>query len=132
MATRPVAERAELGRTRPRAAVGKLEILLAIVFLAAGTAKLLGVPFMVAVFAAVGAGSWFRYAVAIAEIVGGLALLTPSLVGIAALALVPLMLGAAMTEFVFLSRPPIAALVCLAALCRVAWRHRPRARHGGG
>jgi uncharacterized membrane protein YphA (DoxX/SURF4 family) len=131
VATRSVPEPTELTATRQRAAVGKLEILLSIVFVVAGAAKLLGFPFMVAVFQAVGAGSWFRYAVACAEIAGGLALLTPSFVGIAALALVPLMLGAAMTEFVFLSRPPIAALVCLAALCRVAWRHRPRARDAG-
>lgn len=88
-------------------------------------AKLLGLPFMLAVFHALGAGDWLRYAVAAVEILGGIALLTPGLVGLAALALVPVMLGAAMTEIVFLSRPPLAALVSLAALCRVAWRHRP-------
>jgi putative oxidoreductase len=110
-----------------RTPIGALEVLTALVFLGAGSAKLFGFPFMVAVFDALGAGQWFRYAVAVVEIAGALALLSSSFVGIGALVLLPLMLGAAMTEIAFLRRPPLAAMLCIASLAWIVWRHRPRA-----
>lgn len=111
-----------------RPAIGLLEIVTAFVFLGAGSAKLLGFPFMVAVFDALGAGQWFRFAVAVVEICGALALLSSSFVGFAAIALLPMMLGAAITEIAFLRRPPVAAILCAMALAVIAWRHVPRPR----
>ncbi|HJU89309.1 MAG TPA: DoxX family protein [Gemmatimonadaceae bacterium] len=127
MATR-TAEVAAQPKPQFRPAIGLLEIITAIVFIGAGSAKLLGLPFMVVVFDALGAGQWFRYAVAVVEIVGAVALLSSSFVGFAAIALLPIMLGAAMTEIAFLRRPPVAAALCTVALALIAWRHLPRPR----
>ena len=51
-------------------------IMLA-VFVGAGSAKLLGVSSMVALFTAVGFGQWFRYVIGIGELTGALLLASP-------------------------------------------------------
>ena len=50
-----------------------LRILLALAFLAAGAAKVAGVPAMIQVFDALGLGQWFRYVTGVVEIVGAVA-----------------------------------------------------------
>jgi uncharacterized membrane protein len=112
----------------PRIVLLLLRIVMAGVLLVAGGAKMVGVGWMVAVFHAIGLGQWLRYVVGIFEIVGGLALLVPTLAGAAALALVAMMLGAVLTEIVIVRRPPIAALAALAALMLIAWGHREDTR----
>ena len=52
-----------------------LQVLLALVFLAAAGAKLASVPMMVQSFEEIGLGQGFRYVTAIVEIVGAIALL---------------------------------------------------------
>jgi hypothetical protein len=105
-----------------------LRVVMAVVLLGAGGAKLVGDAWMVAVFHAIGLGQWLRYVVGILEIVGGLALLVSPLAGVAALALVAMMIGAVLTEVMIVRRPPIAALAGLAALMLIAWGHREDTR----
>lgn len=48
------------------------------IFIAAGVAKLYGVPMLVAEFDIVGLGQWFRYFVGIWEVAGGILILLPA------------------------------------------------------
>ena len=79
-------------RWKPIAMWG-LKGLLAAVFLAAGGAKLYGVPMLVEEFEHIGLGQWFRYFTGSLEIAGGLAILVPSLSGIAAVLLARRVVG---------------------------------------
>jgi putative oxidoreductase len=92
--------------------------LLAVVFLAAGGAKLYGVPMLVEQFDHIGLGQWFRYFTGLLEITGGLGLLIPSLSGIAATLLGCVMVGATATHLFIIGGSPIPAIVLL-VLCAV-------------
>lgn len=112
----------------PRIGLVILRVVMSVVLLGAGGAKVVGDAWMVAVFHAIGLGQWLRYVVGITEIVGGLALLVSPLAGVAALALVAMMIGAVLTEIMIVRRPPIAALSALVALMLIAWGHREDTR----
>lgn len=95
-----------------------LQIVVAAAFLAAGGAKLAGVPVMIQIFDQIGVGQWFRILTGVVEIVGAVALIYP---GMAALG--GLWLGFAMVcavsacVFVLHSSPaPAAVLLALNAL----------------
>jgi DoxX-like family len=62
---------------RPARRVGAwtLQGILAAAFLAAGSAKLAGVPFMVDLFAQIGLGQWFRVTTGAVEVAGAVTLL---------------------------------------------------------
>ena len=89
---------------------------VAAIFAGAGIAKLLGVPWMVAPFAALGVGMWLLYLTAAAELVGALFLLVATTARFAALALIPLIVGAIGTEILVMHRPPLPAIACLGVL----------------
>ena len=57
---------------RPTRRIGAwaLQGVLAAAFLAAGSAKLAGVPFMVELFDQIGVGQWFRVVTGVVEVVG--------------------------------------------------------------
>ena len=101
---------------------------LVAMFIGAGAAKLLGMPAMVTLFAMVGVGQWFRYAVGAYELIGAALLAYPTTEGIGARALITLMLGAAGTEILILQRPPLSSGLTLVALVVTAWRGARRAR----
>jgi putative oxidoreductase len=90
-------------------------------FVVAGAAKLLSMPAMVTLFAAVGLGQWFRYATGTWEITGAVLLALPRTSGLGAAALSALMLGAAVTEIVVLRRTPVSSVGTLAALLVIVW-----------
>ncbi|WP_428392292.1 DoxX family protein [Lichenicoccus sp.] len=71
-----------------------LRVLAAFIFLAAAAMKLLAQPMMVAEFQKVGLGQWFRYAVGLIELVGGVAVLAPRTTWIGASLLLLVDLGA--------------------------------------
>ena len=58
--------------SRPSRRIGAwtLQGIIAAAFLAAGAAKLAGVPFMVDLFAQIGLGQWFRVVTGVVEVVG--------------------------------------------------------------
>jgi putative oxidoreductase len=67
---------------------------LALVFIAHGWAKLSDMEGTVAFFASIGLASFFAYAVAIVELVGGIAMLVGLYTGVAGILLAVTMLGA--------------------------------------
>ncbi|HEX5436369.1 MAG TPA: DoxX family protein [Gemmatimonadaceae bacterium] len=104
-----------------RAGLLLLQSITAAVFLVAGIAKLSGSASMIAFFQAVGFGQWFRYAVGVAEVVGGVLLLLPRLAGLGALFLTVEMLGAMATQALVLHASPLAAAIMLIPLIAIVW-----------
>lgn len=102
-----------------------LEIGLAIVFILAGTVKLVGHPFMVALFAQLGFGQWLRYVTGLVELTGGLLLGGGRCQYLAALALAVIMVGATDASVVVFDRSPIPPFLTLLALLAIAWERRP-------
>ena len=98
---------------RPARRVGAwaLQGIVAAAFLAAGYAKLAGVPFMVDLFEQIGLGQWFRVATAVVEVTGAVALLVPGLASIGALWLGFTMVCAVATHVFVLHTSPVPAIV---------------------
>ena len=88
-----------------------LQGLVAAAFLAAGGAKLAGVPFMVQLFAQIGVGQWFRIVTGVVEIIGAVALLYPGLASIGGLWLGGTMVGAIATHLLILHTSPVPAII---------------------
>ena len=98
---------------RPSRRIGAWVVqgVIAAAFLAAGSAKLAGVPFMVGLFAQIGLGQWFRVLTGVVEVAGAVALLIPGLAPIGALWLGGTMVGAVATHLFVLHSSPAAAVV---------------------
>ncbi|MBR0664917.1 DoxX family membrane protein [Roseomonas hellenica] len=101
-----------------------LRILAAAAFLAAGGAKLAGVPMMVAIFDQIGAGQWFRLFTGAVEVVGGIAILVPVTAAFGAVLLSATMVCAVLTHLALIGGSPLPAIVLLAITSTVAWLHR--------
>lgn len=101
-----------------------LQILLALVFLGSGGAKLVGVEAMVEEFQKIGIGQWFRYVTGVIEMVGAVALLIPRLSGFGAVILAATMLGAAFTHLFVFNDSPVAPLILFVPLAIIAWTRR--------
>ncbi|SDO09435.1 DoxX family protein [Afipia sp. GAS231] len=99
--------------SRPSRRIGAwaLQGIIAAAFLAAGAAKLAGVPFMVDLFEQVGLGQWFRVVTGVVEVVGAVALLVPGLASLGALWLGGTMVGAVATHVFVLHTSPVPAIV---------------------
>ena len=108
-----------------RRLVWAASIVLALAFGAAGMAKLAGVPQMVQVFDAIGAGQWFRYVTAIVEITGAVLLLVPAAGFAGGLLLACTMLGAVATHLLIIGGNPLPAVLLGVLAGFVAWRLRP-------
>lgn len=112
-----------------RRIVWGVRVLLALAFGAAGAAKLAGVPQMIQVFDAIGAGQWFRYVTGAVEIIGAVLILLPAAGFFGALLLAATMVGAVATHLVLIGGSPMPAVVLGLLSAFVAWRLRPaRAR----
>ena len=108
--------------------LGVVRVLLAMLFFAAGTAKLVGVPQMVEGFELIGLGQWFRFVTGTVEIVGATFLLTHKLVSAGALLLSCTMVGATIAHLTRAPGSPVPAVVLLmpSVLLAVSYRHRLR------
>lgn len=116
---------------RSRAALIALwltQVALAVMFLMAGGSKLAGVPAMVSMFDALGAGQWFRYVTGVIEVTSGIALLIPSAAIFGAMLLIPTMLGAIVTNLFIVPASPVMPLVLLLGAAAVAWARRDQLR----
>ncbi|MGQ0577160.1 MAG: DoxX family protein [Pseudonocardia sp.] len=113
------------GRTWRRADLG-LRALLALFFVGASALpKLVGEPYAVQIFAEIGAGDWFRYAIGLVELAGGIGLLVPRLIRPAAVGLIGLMVGAAVTQVLVLDQPAfVVTPVVLGVLLGLVVRYR--------
>jgi len=104
------------------------QVALALMFLMAGGSKLAGVPAMVTLFDALGAGQWFRYVTGVIEVVSGLALLIPAVAVFGALLLIPTMIGAIIVNLFVVPASPVAPIVLLLLAAVVAWARRDQLR----
>lgn len=114
-----------LSATAKYRAVWGIRILLAMIFCAAGAAKLAGVPQMVASFEAIGFGQWFRYVTGVVELLGVVLLLVPRTGFFGGLWLGGAMVGAVATHLFLIGGSAVPAMV-LGALCAtVVYNLRP-------
>ncbi|UPJ49204.1 DoxX family protein [Bradyrhizobium sp. 200] len=115
--------------TRPRWTSASLWVvrgLLALVFMAAGGAKLYGVPMLVEEFQHIGLGQWFRYVTGGLEIMGAILLLLPRKAALGALLLICIMIGAVITHLFVIGGSAVPAIVLLALNAVVAYAERRR------
>jgi putative oxidoreductase len=101
-----------------------IQSILAAAFVAAATAKLIGVPMMIQVFDAIGLGQWFRIVTALIEIGGAAALLTPGFAAFGAFWLAVTMFFAALTHLFILHTSAAPAFLLLALSLVVVWLRR--------
>lgn len=83
--------------------------LIALIFLASGTAKLIPLEFEVVAFERWGYPGWFLTLTGVLEVAGGIGVLLPRLSALAALCLAGLMMGAVYTHVVHAEWPMLAA-----------------------
>ncbi len=93
--------------------------LLTLAFLAAGTAKLLGVEMMVQTFDAVGFGQWFRYLTGIIEVGSAILLWVRGLTLVGAGLLTCTMIGACIAHITVLGTATMAPAVILGILAAI-------------
>jgi putative oxidoreductase len=102
--------------------------LLALVFAAAGSAKLAGPSMLVAEFDAIGLGQWFRYVTGLTEIAGAVLLLMPRTVFFGALILLGVCCGAFVAQIGPLHGDVIHVFVLAALILLTLWLTRPAVR----
>jgi putative oxidoreductase len=105
-----------------------LQTACAAIFLYAGSKKLMAEPAMVAVFAKVGIGQWFRILTGTLEVVGGALLTMPRFSAAAAAMLACVMAGATVSHLTVLGGSPALAIGLLAACLVIAWFRRGQLR----
>ncbi len=105
-------------------AIWMLQIVVALAFVAAGSAKLSGASQMVEIFDRIGIGQWFRVVTGIVEVTGGALLLWPGRSAYGALLLTVTMSGALLMHALRLGGmwQPAAILFFLSAL--LLWLNR--------
>jgi putative oxidoreductase len=91
------------------------------VFVGASSAKLMGSPEMIALFSAVGAGQWFRYATGILELAGAVLIMVPKTRRTGAALLATVMVGALTAHLYILHAPPSTPVVLLLMSGFVVW-----------
>ena len=103
-----------------------LQVLAAVAFLAAGSAKLTGQPMMVQTFAKIGIGQWFRYLTGGIEVISAILMLIPRTVPIGAGLLVATMVGAVTTHLLIIGGNPAPPAVLLLIVAIIALGRRGR------
>jgi len=93
-------------------------------FLFAGAMKLSAQPMMVATFAQIGLGQWFRVFTGTLEVVGALLLLVPATAAFGALLLGVVMVGAIATHLFLIGGNPLMPIVLLAISIAIAYLRR--------
>jgi putative oxidoreductase len=101
-----------------------VQALLALVFVSATWAKLMGRPETVALFSAVGFGQWLRYLTGILELTGAVLTLVPKTRRIGAALLATIMLGAITAHLFILHVPPTTPGVLFLMSVFVVWGRR--------
>jgi putative oxidoreductase len=109
-----------------RVALWVLKILVALAFAGAAFLKLSGNEKMVAEFAEIGLGQWFRYVTGALELGAAILLLVPRTAFLAALALMGICAGALVAQVVILHGDLVHVFVLGGLVALIAWLHRPR------
>ena len=105
-----------------------LRAALAALFLFAAVMKLMGQPMMVQEFDAVGLGQWFRYFTGALELVGGIALLIPSLSVLGALVVLLVDIGAFFAQACVLHMDVVHTIVIAIAVGALLYLQRAQVR----
>jgi len=108
-----------------------LQALLAAAFIFSGFNKLNHGPETAKMFGSMGLPAWFAYFIGAAELLGGIGLLVPRTVRLAAAGLIVIMLGAFVMHATVIpggAAKGMPALVLLVLLGVVVWLRRPAAR----
>lgn len=100
-----------------------LRILLAAVFLVAGTTKLAGVRTHVETFENLGMGQWLRYVTGSVEVIAAFLIMIPRTVVLGAALLVATTIAATATHLFLIGGSPSLAFVLLVMSFLVAWYH---------
>jgi putative oxidoreductase len=104
-------------------------VLLALIFLGSGGAKLAGLEFEIEAFTRWGFPLWFMYLAGMIEVAGAVLLLVPRLSALAAAGLSAFMLGAIATHVVHAEWAMLAVATGIALLAaRLAWSGRAEIR----
>jgi putative oxidoreductase len=101
-----------------------LSALLALIFLMAGSMKLMSRPNMVQEFAQVGLGQWFRHFTGILEVAGAICMVVPPLSRWGAVVLAAVMSGAVVAHLTALHSPPTLPAILLVMVLAAAWLRR--------
>lgn len=97
-----------------------VSVVLALVFVASGVAKLASLEFELAAFARWGYPLWFMYATGVIEVVGGLALLVRRVSALASVGLGGMMIGAVATHAMHAEWPML--ILASAIMALAFWR----------
>jgi hypothetical protein len=100
-----------------------LRIVLAAVFLIAGTSKLAGARTHVETFENLGVGQWLRYVTGSVEVIAAILIMIPRTVVLGAALLTATMIAATATHLFLIGGSPLATLVLLLMSFLVAWYH---------
>jgi len=107
-----------------------LKGLLAVMFLAAAAAKLIGHPMMVSEFEMIGFGQGFRIFTGLVELVAAFMLLWPPSAFLGALVLLAVCAGAFVAQVGVLHGDLVHVVALALLVAPVAWSTRPNARCG--
>ena len=105
-----------------------LRVVVGLAFLAAGGSKLAGAPAMVAMFAKIGFGQWFRILTGLLEVAGAIGLFVPSFVVYAASILGVVMVGAIGFQLTILGQSPVPPFVLLLLAILIVWLRKRTSR----
>ena len=119
LATRPASRAATI-------ATWVVQVVMGLLFVGGGMAKLFADPALVDLFDEIGAGTWLMYFVGACEVAGGIGLLIPRLCGFAAAALSALIVGAIVTNVAIVDENPTLPIVYLVVLAGLVYRRRDR------
>jgi putative oxidoreductase len=98
-----------------------LRVVVGLAFLAAGGSKLAGAPAMVAMFAKIGFGQWFRILTGLLEVAGAVGLFVPRIAVYAASMLAVVMVGAVGFHLTRLGANPVPPIVLLLLATLIVW-----------
>jgi putative oxidoreductase len=99
--------------------------IVALAFIGAGGAKLVGAAAMVELFDKVGLGQWFRYVTGLLEVMGAIGLLISRYAFYAAALLAMVMVGAIVAHVTVLGTSPAAPVVLLVLSGIIAYLRKP-------
>ncbi len=105
-----------------------LRALVAALFIFAGVMKLTGDTMMIAEFAQIGLGQWFRFVTGAIELIAGIAVLVPPVSGLAALVLLCVDIGAFVAQVAVLHMDWVHTIVIGAVIAALAYLQRASIR----
>ncbi len=105
-----------------------LRVVVGLAFLAAGGSKLAGAPAMVAMFAKIGFGQWFRILTGSLEVAGAIGLFVHRFAAYAASMLAVVMVGAIGFHLTRLGGNPVPPIVLLLLAILIVWLSKRTSR----